>query len=178
MTWCPSHLNDAVRIVEDAGGTLVGRTRLQKVAYLAQLAGFGIGFDFEYRHYGPYSEDLATSIEIAAGLGLVSEEERRAEWGGKYSIYRTNGVGRPAPDQDRSSFIMAAAQIDAVQLELAATAAFLFAEEGIGRMGGGDPWEETARRKPEKAADGRLVRARRAYQNLRKLPVPRVLPEI
>ena len=31
----------AARIVQDAGGELVGRTRLQKVTYLAQLAGFG-----------------------------------------------------------------------------------------------------------------------------------------
>ena len=67
--------------VRDAGGELVGRTRLQKVAYLAQLAGFGDDFDFEYRHYGPFSEDLAAGIEIAALLGVWRKIERRADWG-------------------------------------------------------------------------------------------------
>ena len=57
----------AAAIVRDAGGRLVGRTRLQKVAYLTQLAGFAGDFPFEYRHYGPYSEDLAEAMEIAVG---------------------------------------------------------------------------------------------------------------
>ena len=52
----------AARIVSDAGGSLIGRTRLQKIAYLLELSGTGAGFPFEYRHYGPYSEKLATAL--------------------------------------------------------------------------------------------------------------------
>jgi uncharacterized protein YwgA len=55
----------AAEIVRDAGGRIVGRTKLQKVAYLLELAGLGDGFQFEYRHYGPYSEDLAGAIQMA-----------------------------------------------------------------------------------------------------------------
>ena len=33
-----------VAIVRDAGGTIVGRTRLLKTAYLLELAGLGEGF--------------------------------------------------------------------------------------------------------------------------------------
>jgi uncharacterized protein YwgA len=75
-------LEVAARLVNEAGGQIVGRTRLQKVAYLTQLAGLGGDFAFEYRHYGPFSEDLASGMEIASGLGLVREEENRAVWGG------------------------------------------------------------------------------------------------
>src|SRR3546814_13860554 len=72
----------AAALVRDAGGELVGRTRLQKVAYLTQLAGFADDFQFDYRHFGPFSEELAEAMEIAAGLRFVVEEERHTEWGG------------------------------------------------------------------------------------------------
>jgi len=172
-----AHLK-AARIVRDAGGALVGRTRLQKVAYLTQLAGFPGGFEFEYRHYGPFSEDLVTAMEIATGLGLVAEEERRAEWGGRYSIYRSTNRTPPSVDSCRVRFVTAAAQIGAIELELAATAAFLYAAEGIGRDRSSDPWAETARRKPEKAGDGRLEHARAAYERLQAIATPEPLPPI
>jgi hypothetical protein len=168
----------AARIVRDAGGVLVGRTRLQKVAYLTQLAGFPGEFEFEYRHYGPFSEDLASAMEIASGLGLVQEEERRADWGGRYSIYRTTDRTAECSGDSRSKFISCAAQIGAVELELAATAAFLYVEEGIGRSRAGDPWEATAQLKPEKAGSGRLERAKAAYRKLQALETPSPLPRI
>lgn len=155
----PHHV--ATRVVRDAGGELVGRTRLQKVAYLTQLAGFPNGLRFEYRHYGPFSEDLAQGMEIASAFGDVQEEEKRADWGGWYSVYRTPGRQEPE-DSERANFVRRAARIDAVELELLATAAFLAEEEHVP-----DPWAETARRKPEKAANGRLDRAKVEYQKLR-----------
>lgn len=172
-----AHLS-AARIVRDAGGYLVGRTRLQKVAYLAQLAGYPEEFEFEYRHYGPFSEDLANAMDIANGLGLVQEEERRADWGGRYSIYRSTDRTPSSVNLDRAKFIKIAVQIDAIELELAATAAFLYAEEGIGRVRDGDPWQETARRKPDKADEDRLTRAKAAYGKLCALETPEPLPPI
>jgi hypothetical protein len=170
----------AAAIVRDAGGKLIGRTRLQKVTYLMQLAGFGEAFPFEYRHYGPFSEDLADAMEIASGLRLVQEEEKRADWGGWYSIYTldpSTPLDQPL-DPRRVSFVRTAAGIGSIELELAATAAFLYAEEGIGRDKPGDPWDETARRKPDKAGSGRLERAREAYRLLLATDTVRPLPAI
>jgi uncharacterized protein len=167
----------AARIVQDAGGELVGRTRLQKVTYLAQLAGFGDEFDFEYRHYGPFSEDLARGMQIAALIGPIAEEERQADLGARYSIYRLRRQ-RPPANPDRAKFLQQAKALDAVQLELAATAAYLFAVEGIGRTKPGNPWQETRKLKPDKAADGRLERAAAAYASLRQVPTPRPLPQL
>jgi hypothetical protein len=167
----------AARIIQDAGGELVGRTRLQKVTYLAQLAGFGDDFSFDYHHYGPYSEDLALGMEIAAALGPVLEEERQADWGGRYSIYRLREPTPPA-DPARAAFLRQAKDIGANELELAATAAYLFAVDGIGRVRPGNPWDETRKRKPQKAGGGRLERAAEAYQRLRELPTPRELPQL
>ncbi len=166
----------AADFVRDAGGEIVGRTRLQKIAYLAQLAGFSTDFHFEYRQYGPYSDELADAMQIATGLRLVAEVERRTSWGGWYSIFKVEG-SHPV-DARRARFVSAAANIDAIELELAATAAFLFEEEGYGRAGNGDPWEETSVRKPEKSGEGRIERAKTAYRQLTSIPAPQPLPAI
>lgn len=173
----------AAEIVQDAGGTLVGRTRLQKVAYLAQLAGFEVEFPFEYKHFGPYSEGLASAMEIACGLGLVREEEKRADWGAWYSVYSipsgvSYGRGDSTSNQARSAFISGAAKFGAIELELAATAAFLYDREGIGKNNADEAWAEAARRKPEKAIGDRIERARMAYGKLLLLESPVSLPSI
>jgi uncharacterized protein YwgA len=167
----------ATKIIQDAGGELVGRTRLQKVTYLAQLAGFGREFAFEYRHYGPFSEDLARGMDIAAAFGQVKEVEQQAGWGGRYSIY-TLKKSMPPANLERAAFIAKAKAIDANELELAATAAFLYAVEGIGNTKPGNPWDETRKRKPDKARDGRLERAALAYAELRRIKTPHTLPDL
>lgn len=163
----------AAEIVRDAGGQIVGRTRLQKVAYLLELAGFGEGFPFEYRHYGPYSEALADSIRAARVFDLVDEREQQTKWGGLYSVYSATPQAGERVHGERARFAEAAAGIDSIELELAATAAYLFAVEGSR-----DPWGETARRKPEKVEGNRIERAKDAYRKLCEMnPRPR-LPEI
>lgn len=163
----------AADIVRDAGGKIIGRTKLQKITYLLELAGFGEGFYFEYRHYGPYSEQLADAIQMAEVFDLISEEERKARWGGYYSIFEAADIAQGSGLPDRVTFATAAGQIDSIELELAATAAYLHAVEKCP-----DPWGETARRKPEKTVRKRLERAKDAYRRLRELKSPTPLPEI
>src|SRR5262249_1062942 len=119
--------------------------------------------------------ELATAMEFASALGLVNEEEKRTDWGGWYSVYKAseNELSEEPQSTERSRFIVAAAEIGAIELELAATAAFLYAPEGIS-----DPWTETAKRKPGKASEGRLERAKAAYKGLMTLPTPLQLPAI
>jgi hypothetical protein len=154
----------------DAGGEIVGRTKLQKTVYLLTLAGFEAQFRFGYKHYGPFSEQLADAADLAAAFDLISEREQRASWGGTYSIY-TAPAGEPSERPSRVRLAREAARSDAVLLELAATAAYL-AEEGKH-----EPWAETARRKPDKAAGGRLDRAKELYARLR-IASDNALPEI
>lgn len=163
----------AAAIVSDAGGRIVGRTRLQKVAFLLELAGLGEGFPFEYRHYGPYSEALAESIRAALAFDLVQERELPTSWGGMYSIYDAPQRPGYAGDASRMQFAQVAAKIDSIELELAATAAFIAVVERNEH-----PWEETARRKPEKIEGGRLDKAKIAYQTLRSIQTPTPLPAI
>lgn len=164
-------VDKAADIVRDAGGRVVGRTRLQKIAYLLEAAGLGEGFKFSYRYYGPYSEDLTNAAWQARLLGLIEEEEKPASWGGSYSVFTASPSCRKGVPGGRLRLIEEASQADPIALELAATAAFLAAE------GSTDPWTETAKRKPDKAKIG-LGDAKALYAKLRAIDVPRRLPAI
>lgn len=157
---------DAVtRIIMDAGGEVVGRTKLQKIAVLLKMAGFDEGFSFGYHYYGPYSGDLAQAIEVAKARGAITEERREAGWGGKYSIFSADAPVDPV-DNARSGLVKDAAKMNAIKLELAATAAYLSKYEGFDGSAGKNPWEEVRRRKPQKSSDGRLNEAAREYATL------------
>ena len=159
----------AAQIVADAGGSIVGRTKLQKIAYILEAMGLGDGFEFEYKHYGPYSERLSTALRYGDMLGVIEEEVRTATWGGQYSIFKSS---KPPKDYDsaRSKVVELGNSSDPVELELAATAVLLASE------GYGDPWKETEQRKPEKAAGGRVDRARALLAEFRKLDEKGLIP--
>jgi uncharacterized protein YwgA len=159
-------------IVRDAGGCIVGRTRLQKIAYLLSVAGLEDGLPFAYKHYGPYSEDLAAAARDARLLGLLKETEQQASWGGMYSTYVVNEPESSSVPNARRRLAVEASAADAIELELAATAVFL-AKEGYD-----DPWGETERRKPEKTANDRINRARALYRTLSAIPTPVAWPAI
>lgn len=162
----------AAEIVRDAGGQIIGRTRLQKIAYILEAVGLGAGFPFRYKHYGPYSEQLADAAQTARIVGMLNEQEMPATWGGVYSIYHSMLPQENRALEARQRIARELVNVDAVELELAATALFLAYERFQ------DPWGETARRKPDKAEGGRLQRARQLYQRLRSVPIPRPLPPI
>lgn len=159
-------------IIVDAGGRVVGRTRLQKIAYLLTVTGMESGLSFSYKHYGPYSEDLATAARLGNLLGWLHEVEQPTAWGGTYSIFTAHEQAMVPMNERRCQFAKATADSDAVELELAATAVFL-AQEGYS-----DPWAETARRKPDKIDGGRLDKARELLRVLSYIQTPKPLPSI
>ena len=75
-------VQSVVELLQEADGELTGRTRLHKTVCLLELAGEDLGFSFSYRHYGPYSENLASAVSFARDLGLIEEEEVSTRWGG------------------------------------------------------------------------------------------------
>ena len=101
------------------------------------MAGAELGFGFSYRLYGPYSEQLSIAISDADALGLIEAEDRTAEWGGRYSVFR---IKNRVPEEARRitaplrTLASTAAKADSIVLELAVTAAFL------ARSGSKDPW--------------------------------------
>jgi hypothetical protein len=162
----------AAALVRDAGGEIVGRTRFQKIAYLLSVTGLGEDLHFVYKHYGPYSDELASGASDASRMGLLTETEYQASWGGTYSVYRGGADSGAAFPPARNQLARAAAAADSVELELAATAVFL------SKAGYDDPWAETARRKPEKSRGGTLAKAKVLYRELSRIETPEPLPRI
>lgn len=144
-------------IVSAAGGRLVSRIRLQKIAYLLDQLGTKSGFKYTYYHYGPYSRDLDSAVLDAEEFGLVEETfDRRRSDGARYSIFE---IGKAEAqheftciqDEALRKLVKKMASINVTVLELAATAHWLAQSEKV------DDWKtEIRRRKGAKTENGRL----------------------
>ncbi len=60
-------------LLSAAGSTVLGRKKLQKLAYLCQAAGEPLGQSFTFYHYGVYSSTLADDIRAAVSMQLIDE---------------------------------------------------------------------------------------------------------
>ena len=149
-------------VVAAAGGTLIGRARLQKAVYLLDRLGLKSGFGYEYHHYGPYSRDLDSATADAKAFGLVEEEyEHRQSDGAMYSIFKLSrgvAVNEAAYGDLRreraSELARVFAGTNVTVLELAATIDWLWREEGYV-----DWRSEITKRKGVKVRSGRLEHA-------------------
>ncbi|MBO6673558.1 MAG: hypothetical protein JJ908_08670 [Rhizobiales bacterium] len=160
----------AASLIADSGGKVIGRTRIQKIAYLLTVAGMENDFKFSYKHYGPYSEELADALMVGNLLGEFSETEHPANWGGTYSVFESPKSASNVTTGPRSEFAKAIVGENAIELELAATAVFL-AKDGFH-----DPWGETARRKPEKSSVAHIDGAKKILERLRAIDTPEQIP--
>ena len=157
-------------IVAAAGGRLVSRIRLQKLAYLLDQLGAKSGFRYVYHHYGPYSRDLDAAVFDADAFGLVEEKFGHRELdGARYSIFELTARDEGhefshLSDPKLRDVAKRLAPVNATVLELAATAHWLAAIEKS------DDWKaELIRRKGSKASEDRLAEAMRLLAEL-KLP--------
>ncbi|NJL08737.1 MAG: hypothetical protein HC900_11095 [Methylacidiphilales bacterium] len=126
MTHEPEH--NVADIVKAAGGRLVSRIRLQKIAYLLDQMGADSGFVYTYHHFGPYSRELDSAILDAKAFNLVEEKvERRKLDGARYSIFTTKENGDEfnfsyLHDDKLRKFVERLSSENVTVLELAATA--------------------------------------------------------
>jgi uncharacterized protein len=151
-------------IISLNGGKLVGKTRLQKSAYLLESCGVGFGFDFSYHYYGPYSEDLAVSADFSEALENITAERSYTEAGAPFVTYRATGeVPRDETNNRRSQILALLSKYGTIELELAATADFL-SKNGYKD----DPWKETMLRKAVKATADRVQKAKDLLASLRE----------
>lgn len=93
----------ALAILHKAGGEIEGRTRFQKLAFLAnkQLEKQGLDpYDFVALDYGPFAKDLFESLEWLEEKGYVEETENRTLGGYERSDYKLTKKGRHVMDQN------------------------------------------------------------------------------
>lgn len=163
----------AVELVALNGGELVGRTRLQKQAYLLDRCGADFGLEFTYHHYGPYSFDLAAGSHDARAEGQIVIEERLGRHHGvRYAIFKSGSeAGAPAclgklSAEKARAVLNATRGVSDVVLELAATIVFLRDEWDYYGKGTVDAVDETRKRKSLKATDERMEKALELLRNL------------
>lgn len=142
-----------------SGGELVGRIRMQKVAYLLEKLGMGADIAFEYHHYGPYSEAVSDAVTDAKFWGHIEEVVNfRLSDGAPYSTFKTataapNKLGKLDASVAKSILEKFSSQTSTV-LELAATAHWLAHVEKV------VDWKsEIGVRKAGKTGNGNLDKA-------------------
>ena len=158
--------------MRDSGGTVVGHTRLQKIAYLLCITGLvEKETGFVYGSCGPYSDEVERAARSGALLGLLEEEEVKADWGGYYFTYSVDDdCSIQHAEDERVQIAKIAADAGTIALDLATTAVFLAHE-------GSDPWSELVRLKPLASSEEHISEARELLNSFRHLQVPRELPE-
>jgi hypothetical protein len=146
-----------VGLVALNGGEVVGRTRLQKLAYLLEKCGLKSEFEFEYHNFGPFSAELARESDFARLAGRISAEEKHGFHEVPYTVFTT--VEKPpeklgALASDRARELLGVMKgYTAVDLEIAATLDWFRDAGDRGRVN-----REVQERKPIKAVPERLER--------------------
>src|SRR3990172_2791993 len=56
-------------------GTIHSRIKIQKILYVLKSLGYPISEKYEYRHFGPYSEQLASELATSVNSGFLEEAE-------------------------------------------------------------------------------------------------------
>jgi uncharacterized protein YwgA len=162
-------LDDIVRIIRLNGGRIIGKTRLQKTVYFLETLNLGSGFEFSYHHYGPYSEELANSVNDARALDMLSIEWGVSQEGAEYAIFLDKGEKiqedeKPERDELRRAVLTVLRGYSSVELELAATSDFLEKHSY-----GAEAWSETRRRKFRKISEEGIARGKQLLQALREI---------
>lgn len=142
-----------------SGGQLVGRIRMQKVVYLLDQLGMGSDTDFEYHHYGPYSEEVSDAVTDAKFWGKLSEVVNfRVADGAPYSTFISSinppeNLGALSAEKAQH-YLEKFAGCSSTVLELAATVHWLACVEKVS-----DWHSEIEKRKTGKTGNGRLEKA-------------------
>ncbi len=155
----------AVAIVALNEGRLVGRTRLQKTAYLLDQCGMRSRLSYQYHYYGPYSFELADGWATAESAGHLKLESKPGRHGVPYTVFITPH-SPPAklgalPAARAKEILARLAKEPDVVLELAATLRFFANRPDVD-----DPEAEVRRRKPVKSTPGKLAAARTLLNDL------------
>lgn len=153
MTDIPAYV---AKIASLNGGSIVGKTRIQKTLYFLEEFGAGCDLEFEYHFYGPYSEEASVALDDASALGYIQQDWKYTKAGAKYAVIRSSkDFKKEEVDERRKRILSLLSSYDSISIELAATADFL-AKNGFQL----DPWAEVVSRKVEKATPVAVNRAK------------------
>jgi uncharacterized protein YwgA len=163
-----SSVYEAIKsVISLNGGTIKGKTRLQKTFFFLENKGASLNLDFDYHHYGPYSETLSATLDFSHGDGVKIQERSTGSTMPSYDISLEDGNFEPKPVgclsiAEVKSILNTLADFSSWELELAATV-FYFKNSGMNLE---ESLEETKQRKTAKASTERLRKAQELLEKL------------
>lgn len=75
-------------------GTVMGKTRMQKLVYLTQKAANGSVFPYQNYMHGPFSVELSKAVDELRGVGLVDEKVTTTSKGYQLHTYELTSEGK------------------------------------------------------------------------------------
>jgi len=158
-------IDSVAALIRLAGGEVYGKTRLQKIAYLLEAKGVGLGLDFDYHNYGPFSAELAFAADDAKSLGYIRIDTQPGDYAIPFTIFRSlEDTPQFEDSEDRGAKNKALETImpySSLVLELAATAIYL-RENGYPEI----YWDEVKKRKASKARGDLMEKAKELIEKL------------
>ncbi|MCA9111816.1 MAG: hypothetical protein KDA52_17820 [Planctomycetaceae bacterium] len=128
------------------GGSYLGRTAMQKLMYFLQVLNVPMRFKFRIHHYGPFSDELADTLDWLQADDVIEDRSRET----RYSNYAPGENWHEIKSRFQSDLGQYQEMIDAVakamggmdpdQLELIATLDFCY--RWVHARGGNGPWKE------------------------------------
>ncbi len=68
---------------------VASRKKLQKLVYLTQSRGYELGARYSLHHYGPYSWDVAETVDALVREGIIAEQEQKKDDRSSYAYTLT-----------------------------------------------------------------------------------------
>lgn len=170
-----SYMTMILKVFYAAGGELTGRSRLTKILYFLEVMGLGNDVYFEWKYYGPYSEDYTNHLNAISLFlldDLYKEKIVTAPWGGKYSVFESK-VRMPI-NSNFLSVVDLLRDVDIFVLELLSVVIFL--ANSSHESDNKDPWGEAARRKTSIYDKENHAKAMKLYKQLLTIESPKDLP--
>src|SRR5262245_56543675 len=90
MNTTASPMDFAVFVIAANGGTIVGKTRLQKTVYLLQKLIQESVFEVDYHNFRTFSASLAQAIDVAEAFGRLRASEHQGYYSIPYVKYSTD----------------------------------------------------------------------------------------
>ncbi|MCZ6496993.1 MAG: hypothetical protein O7D27_11225 [Alphaproteobacteria bacterium] len=104
-----------------------GKKRLQKLVYLVQYSDLETNATYKISHFGPFSRDVAKTIDLMVAVGLINEREEPSGIYGTYkTVYSLPSNIRTLKKLPEKQFVVASEinRYTTIELEVASTIAF------------------------------------------------------
>jgi hypothetical protein len=148
------------------GHEVRGKKRIHKIAFLCNYCHAPIAAQFNIRHFGVFSNEIAGALDVLTTFGdLDMHDEQIGPNGYFITVYSLSGKPRHKPDPKVAKVAAALAAYSTPSLEVASTVAY-FTMHGLSEAGA---MKETRRIKPALSSGAQFAITKRLLNALAEI---------